>query len=578
MVLPEGCRARRVRPPRRPLRVTRPAKEPCVQRASAPANPASVSVHRRARRCAGALLALLGLSLALAGAGAPFLVFHVDAVARLDLLAMLEAGRLPNVEAAFAEGVRIPGVTLFLAATPVIYPRLHDPQSEHGPGRVGFCGFDRVAERPVSELEVFLELLGAVPRRAVTSFVHGIPGLDGLSAASMRNLPALLERYEVVEFFWFSTDALGHLVGAEAHAASLERFDAALGRILSELDLERLNLLLYTDHGLTFTTEMVDQDAIVRERLGSTVRHVAYPNVYLHDPRQAPSAARALAADGGFDTAFYRLGDDVEGFVDGEFVRFERVGETIRYSATGDPLGYAELGYGAEALTCDEWLRLTIDARYPGTPVLVSWYLANPQAGDVVVTFTPPRIPLTTRATQGQHAGLVDTDLGVLVLARGPDLTALMGREALWLHELYLDLPVVREAPLPERELHTLGLSFDLERLAPSAELRWSPAYRQRLGVALTPTEADAWAEVDLFSSYLTRWWVGGGLRLDVERGLDPLVRAEATLDLGPARLALTGCGTPTGWSLGLALRVALDGGWGATWSAPAAVGVSVEW
>lgn len=541
--------------------------------------PAQTGLIEPARRFGLALLAALALSLAVASSGAPFLIIHLDAVSRHDLLALLDAGHLPNLASAFDGGARVPGVTLFLAATPVIYPRMHDPCCLHGPGRVGFGGFDRDAGRPVGELEVFLELLAAVPRRAQTSFVHGIPGLDGLAASSMRNLPALLERYEVIEYFWFSTDAVGHLFGAEAHSASLERFDAALGAILPELDLERLNLILYTDHGLTFATDMVDQDAIVHERLGDAVRHFAYPNVYLHDPRQAPSAARALAAEGGFDTAFYRLADGtVEGYVDGAFVRFERVGEGIRYASLSDPLGYAALGYGGAALTCDEWLHLTIDARYPGTPALVCWYLDHPQAGDVVVTFTPPRIPLTTRATQAQHAGLVDSDVGVLVLARGPDVACLAEREALWLHELYLDLPTVLEPSLPSRELHSLAVAFDLARLEPSAELRWSPAYRQRLGVALSPAEAGAWAEVDVFSSYLTRVWLGAGLHLGDERGLDPLLRAEATFDLGPARLVLTGCGGPARWSLEVALRVALGPGWGATWQAPGAVGVSYEW
>lgn len=537
------------------------------------------SAWRRAGRHAQTLLATLVASLALATSSAPFLIFHVDAVSRSDLLDMLEGGHLPNVEAAFAGGARVPGVTLFLASTPVIYPRMHDPMQEHGIGRVGFGGFDRDAGRPVGEVEVFLELLDAVPRRAMTSFVHGIPGFDGLATASMRNLPALLGRYEVVEFFWFSSDSLGHLYGAEAHAASLERFDAALGIILPELDLDRLNLILYTDHGLTFATDMVDHDALVQERLGDTVHHVAYPNVYLRDPGQAPSAARALAADGGFDTTFYRLPDGtVEGWIDGAFVRFERDGDRIAYHSSCDPLGYRVLGYDGAPLTDQEWLHLTSDARYPGTPPLVSWYLDHPQAGDVVVTFTPPRIPLTTRATQGQHAGLVDTDLAVLVMARGPDLAAVMERDALWLHELYVDLPAVREPATPARELHSLAVSLDLERLEPSAALRWSPAYRQRLGVALSPGEADAWAEVDMFSTYLTRWWLGGGVRLDGERGLDPLLRAEATLDLGPVRLTVTGCGRPTGWSLEVALQFAIGSGWSATWTAPGEVGVAYRW
>lgn len=522
---------------------------------------------------------LVALATSATATPAPFLIFHVDAVSRHDFDAALAAGRLPNIEAAFTDGAYLPAVTLYFAATPVIYPRMRDPEGSGGPGRVGFGGFDRDLGRPVTEAEVFLELLEAVPRRAVTNFVHGIPGLDALAVAAMQNLPALLERYGVIEFFWFSTDALGHLAGAQAHAASLERFDAALGRILPELDLERLNLILYTDHGITFATEMVDQDAIVHERIGDQVLHFDYPNLYLHDPAQAPSAARALATADGFDTSFYRLdATTVEGFVDGAFVRFERVGDGLRYVSAEDPLGYAALGYRGEALDPDAWLSLTVDARFPGTPWNVWWYLDNPDTGDVVVSFTPPRIPRTTRATQGAHAGIVDTDLSVVVLARGPDLETLMTREAIWLHELYLDAPAALERRAPARDEHIASLSLDLASLTPAAELRWSPAYRQRLAIALTPQAASGWAEVDLFSTYLARWWLGGGLSLDDERGLEPLFHSDLHLDLGPAQLTLSGRALPTDWSLGVSLRIALEGGWGVRWQAPAALGVEYRW
>ena len=105
-------------------------------------------------------------------------------------------------------------LSLFYAATPVIYPRLHDRAELSVLGGIGFAGYDRETDTVVGDLAGFLSLVAAVPRRAATSFLHGIPFLDGLAGLAMQNLPDLLERYRVVEFFWVSSDAMGHLYGA----------------------------------------------------------------------------------------------------------------------------------------------------------------------------------------------------------------------------------------------------------------------------------------------------------------------------------------------------------------------------
>ena len=520
----------------------------------------------------------LGASLAFATQAPRFLIFHVDAVAASDFDRALADGRLPNVERAFADGMRADAVTLFFASTPVIYPRMHSGASNSVSGRVGFGGFDRAAGRPITEAEVFLELLEALPRRAATNLLHGIPLLDGLAGAAMQNLPDLLERYRVVEFFWFSTDTFGHLMGEDQHARSLERFDAYLGRLLARLDCDDLNLILYTDHGLTFTREAVDLEAILEERVGDARRHFAYPNLYLNDPRLAPALARRLTSAGGVDYAFYRVDEQrVEGFVDGAFVRFEANAEGIRYVSTGDPLRYAASGYDGAWLTPDEWLTATIGERFPAVPPNVFGYLQNPNVGDVVMGVNPPRIPLTVRANHGNHAGLVDTDLVVPVLWRGPDLDVLADRSELWLHELYRDLPAIRARVPPVRERHEFEVRLRFDDLTPAARLRVSPAYRLRLAAELEPARWRLWSEHDVFATYLVRFWLGAGVTH--EHGeLQPLIRGELEFDVGDARLRLEGGYRPSGWEFAVGATFRVGEGVRVSWLAPGGVGLGFDW
>jgi hypothetical protein len=522
------------------------------------------------------LILLVGLGSIVGAAAAPrFLIFHIDAVAAVDFDDALAAGSLPNVERAFADGFTLRALTLFPASTPVIYPRLHSGCANDGPGLIGFGGYDRDAGCEVAELDGFLAMVAALPRRAVSNLLHGVPGLDGLAAVAMRNLPDLLERYRVVEFFWFSTDAYGHLDGRDAHLRSLERFDAALGEVWPSLDTDGLNLILYADHGMSFEADAVDADPILRARVGGRLLHAKYPNLYLADPADAAAVADDLSRPGGLDYAFFRAGPGaVHGYVDGAFVRLEAAVPGIRYLADGDPLGYGPLGYAGEALTPDAWLDLTFDTRYPAAPANVFRYLQHPDAGDVVAGFNPPRIPWTPRVQEGNHAGFVDTDLVVRVWARGPDVAPLAGRDAIWLHTLYRDLPALTFGAPPDRERHTLQVWLGSD---PGAQLRLSPAYRWRLAAEAAPERLLLWSEHDLLSTYLTRWWVGGGMGFDGGTP-QPFARAEVELDVGDLRLALVGDAGPAGWTVGWRATLRLADGLRLAWSSSRGAGFAVEW
>ncbi len=513
-----------------------------------------------------------------AGNDAPrFLIFHLDAVSAVDFDRAWAEGRLPNLQRAFEDGARANASTLFFAATPVIYPRMRSGESNAGRGSLTFGGYDRESDRTIAEVTVFLEHVASLPRRAVSNMLSGVPLLDAWAGLAIMNVPDLLERYGVVEFFYFATDTYGHLLGEEAHRRSLERFDAYLGRLLPSLDLEQLNLILYADHGMTFARDMVAFEPLLVERIGVERRHFVYPNLYLRDPALAPAVARELARDGGADFAFYRVdADRVHGFVQGAFVRFERDGDGIRYLSDDDPLGYGALGYDGSALTPDAWLALTIDAYFPATPPNLFGYVQNPGAGDVVMGLIPPRIPQTLRATAGAHASIIDTDLIVPVLARGPDVDALAARSTLWLHDLYQDLPIEFGFE-PSRERHEFEVWWRFDDLTPGARVRLSPEYRLRVATEATPASWALWSEHDLMSGYLSRWWLGAGVSYR-HGAFEPMARAELELDLGDARVRLEGRYRPGGWtfSLGAAFRVGEGARLG--WLAPGGLGLAYEW
>ena len=525
-----------------------------------------------------AIVALcLWLPLAFADESPRFLILHVDATTAIDLDRMLAEGRLPNVSSAFEGGMSFTSVGLYPGSTPVIVSRLHGRGPEGVLSAIGFGGFDRETGRVVPEQRVFLDMLWGFPRRSWTNFVHGAPGLDGLAGLAMQNLPELLERYRVIEFYWFNTDGIGHLFGAEAHAVSLERFDAHLGRVLPQLGLDDLNLILYTDHGMTFGTVGFDVDALLEERLGDEMVHFKYPNLYLRDPARAQALARRLTAPGGLDFAFYRRDERrVEGYLNGAFVRFEAVGDGIRYASPEDPLGYAELGYDGAALTRDGWVALTRDALFPATPPNVFDYLQISAVGDLVVGLNPPRVP-GGMLEAGNHAGLVQTDLVVKVLARGPQVQVLEERGLPWLHELYRSIPELEFGHRPVRELHEFEVRYDLEDLGVVGRMRWSPAYRVRVAAELGPPGWAAWGEVDVFSSYLTRWWLGVGASSD-DAGWGLMVRGMVEVDVGDARLRVEGGTRPSGWSVGVGATFRVARGVRLAYDAPGAVGVSFEW
>jgi hypothetical protein len=532
------------------------------------------------RRAIVRLVAVACLSAAAAAEEPRFLVFHVDAVGSAELDRALREGRLPNLEAAFAGGGRLDAVTLYPQGTEVLYPRLKRGSRTDGPGPVGWGHFDREESRVASALEAQLELLRAMPRRALSTILYGVPSFQTMALWAMHNIPDLLERYGVVEFFWFATDSLGHWQGREAYVNSLEQFDAFLGEIMPRLDLDRLNLILYADHGMLFSDETVDLERLVAEVAGEQLLHYAFPNVYLHDPHESATVARRLVLEGVADFAFFRRAPGlVEGYFHGTFVSIEGTHDAVALVAEGDPFGYDALGYAGEPLSDDAWLMLTGRSAFPAVPPNVFHFLQHPDVGDVVLGLNPPRIPLTLIANRGNHVGLTQAEMVVPILLRGPELEPYYDLEMLWLHTLYERIPVLEFVKVPQRERHRLDIWLDLSTRTPSpaARLLLSPAYRWRVGVEGRSERLALWTEYDVYGSYLTRWWVGGGAAYR-DQTFAPLLVVQTEFDVAEFGMVVKLDAGPATWGVGVSLSFAIADAARLTWHAPAGIGASYRW
>jgi len=468
-----------------------------------------------------------------------YLIVHIDAISFETYERALAEGKLPTFERIFEDGATRRALTLFPGSTPVIYSRLRTGEANDAGVALGIGGWwDRETDALYPELRVRAELVASAPRRAQTGFAYGWVAFT-LAELSVMNLPALLDRYRVVEFFWFATDTIGHLEGIDAQITWLSRLDAAIGRVLPRLDLENLNLIIYSDHGMSPVDEPVDVPQAIDDALGDNVKHAGYPNIYLHDTSQTAEAARRLGGGAHLDFVVYRVDErTVAGYLYGSYFEVHEHDGAYAYTSDDDPFDYAAVGYDGAPLDADEWLALTVEHRYPGAIPNLFRYAQHPNAGELVFGLNPPRFPASLAFYEAHHYGIADTDLLVPVWARGPDLEHLMRDDPLWLHDLLQGIEPAQLEPVFTREEHRIGVAFDPR--TPDAELhaQYSPAYRWRLtGEASTSGRVGGGVDYDLFSDYLFRLWLGADLTLD-GGGVMPGLRATLNIDLG--RLHIT--------------------------------------
>jgi len=469
-----------------------------------------------------AILLAVGMTASAGGSlSEQYVIFHVDAISTPLFEQEYEAGRLPNIEAFFAAGGIVhSGLSLWPGGTEVIYPRLKPGYTGAEHPSLGWQYLDREEDRWIESTEQAGNVFFGLPRRSRFMTIHAHPpALDFLTSMSMQNIPYLLQYYDALEILWFATDHAGHVSGVEGQLASLYRFDRALGALLDHWDYEGVNVILYSDHGMSYENDyLIPIKSTVESVLGDDLFNVYYPNVYLHEPERAPEAAETLLSEIEMDWAFYRKGEnELEGIhPEGAAVIRERDGRFSYEILEGpDPFGYDAVGYEGEYLDHREWLVLTEDTIYPGAIPNIYWTVDNPNAGDVIMVMNPPRIPQSMPTNIYNHKGLSKTDLLVPIAFRGPQLTHLYDKETMWLHEIYTEhVPDIPFDTTPEREKHHVQISAPVDGrplTEGSLDMRFSPEYRVRLGSSLTGSGTRLFAQYDAVSTFLFRVWLGAG-------------------------------------------------------------------
>lgn len=499
---------------------------------------------------------LMAMILANAGVAAEaspkYLILHLDAISTDMYVDEIAAGNLPNLERFFADGHTVlGGLSLFPGGTEIIYPRLKPGLSNAEHPKAGWQYLSQEEDRWVWALEGVLNMFFGFPRRArmFTLYAHP-PALDFLAGMAMQNVPSLLQQYDVLEVLWFATDHAGHVSGREAQLASLYRFDRHFGHLLEHADLSDVNVILYSDHGMSFGESYDSEDNayvvpikdIGPSLLGDELRKIYYPNVYLYEPEAAAATAETIVEHAEVDWAFYWL-DDQQLFGISEYgtavIKQQGTGLSYQVLTGPDPFGYDALGYAGEYLDHNQWLELTVHSRYPGAIPNIFGAAQNENAGDVLLVINPPRIAQSLVTNIYNHKGVHRTDLLVPLLFRGPDVGHMADVETMWLHELYTEyVPGIPFDHVPERERHQMEVRvpYDGRRLVGDAlaQIRLSPLYRLRLGARWDAGDASTFLEYDVFSTYITRFWLGMGLERIAERNAwQPTLHAELEWQYG---------------------------------------------
>jgi len=498
-------------------------------------------------------ITIILISFSVTGEASPkFLIFHLDAVSSQNFFQYMEEGYLPNLKAFFEDGHMIyHGLALFPGGTETTVPHLKSGL-DNSIGGVGWGYYDRENEKVISDKKTFIDLFFTLPRRARASFIYGIPGLDTFNFLPLLNVPEFLETYGMVQFYWFTTDALGHFMGERLYLSSIRRFDRYFGHLMKKLNLDETNIIVYCDHGMSWGRFInVPQGEEIERIVGNNLRVYIHPSIYLKNPDTKDKTAKEIVLKSEIDFAFYRESPyRVVGYSNQGKMIFEGNEGKIRYSYEGeDVFGYYRSGYNGEWLTALEWLSLTRDSRFPGVPPNIYNLLSNERVGDIVIVINPPKIPIFWLRYPANHAGVINTDLMVPILLKGKQLEHLYDREEMWLHNLYASIPELSFENLePAREKNSLSFwGSGYGEYISGFEMSLSPAYRWNLCFHYDDDIYRSWLEYDLYSSYLMRLWTGAGLQYNGQ-DLGALVQARLQIDLGKIQLNYGGQFTQDGW------------------------------
>jgi len=415
------------------------------------------------------LFILLSISFdGLAESKPKFLIVHLDALSSPNFFQYMEEGHLPNLKAIFQDGDGhiIPyGLALFPGGTETTVPHLRKGV-DNSTGGVGWRHYDPERDKILPKYVTFFDMFSTIPRRAKAGFIYGVPFLDFFNFYPLMNIPELLDTYNVVQFFWFATDSLGHFFREDAYLASYKRFDSYMGRLIKRLDLDEVNIIIYSDHGMSFGRFIEPpQEEEIKRIVGDALRIYVHPIIFLNNPEEKEFFAKKIALESEIDFAFFRenVNRIVSYTVNGKIIfEGDREGK-IRYLYEGeDVFDYYEEGYQGEWLDADEWLSLTKKSNFPGVAPNIYNLFMNETTGDIVIVINPPKIPvfelLFGITYDANHAGVTKNDLLVPILLKGKELEHLYETEEIWLHDLFNRIPTLDlNDNKPEREKNSFS-------------------------------------------------------------------------------------------------------------------------
>jgi len=512
----------------------------------------SLVVQKRAYSCLfiffTVLFLLLFLSLSFAAqtnsdTNPKFLIVHLDAVSSPNFFQYMDEGYLPHLKEFFGEGNIIKyGLSLFFGGTEMIYPRLKKGLGNEVGESVGWGYYDREKDRAVSDIKTFSHMFSSIPRRARASIIYGIPFFDNLMFLPILNIPQLLDTYGVIELLWFATDATGHALNEKIYLNSIRRFDRYFGRLVKNLNIDEVNIIIYSDHGMSFDNEIyINHVPLIKNVVGDGLRAFLFPNVYLKDINLKDYYAQKIIEETEIDFTFYKetgKPNRVIGYsLTGKVIFEENDEGKIRYLFSGeDVFNYYEDGYQSEWLADSEWLSLTRDSKYPAVPPNIFRFLSNKNSGDIILVVNPPKIIHTMLNYSANHHGITNTDLLVPILLRGKELDHLYDREEMWLHTLFTSIPTLSFDNIePKREKNSLSLwGSASEEDNYGFQLSLSPAYRWNVVLRYEQEIGKGWFEYDVYSSYVVRLWAGAGLQYQFEESsLEPFLNSRLQMDFG---------------------------------------------
>ncbi len=223
---------------------------------------------------------------------------------------------------------------------------------------------------------------------------------------------------------------------------------------------------------------------------------------------------------------------------DGEILFTEHENK-IRYSYSGaELLGYDDLGYDGSFLDVESWLDLTHSSEYPMAPVNIFYFMQNRSAGHIITLLEPGQYNQTGYSSKANHGGFHSSDMLSPMFVKGEAVESLRGRDSFWLPNLFNEFQGFVVDAEPQRDRHYITAHYNVQSGVKVTEFALSPTYRVYYGATLywdqdlRRDELDIWGQVDLFRSFISRLWMGGGVEAEREGEINPFFKLRYDIHL----------------------------------------------